>query len=223
MIAAEGLVAVGRMIVAHHRSDGAATNHEIARVTAALQHLTVRDDDLAHRSRAPIAVDPTVRRAAARARSDARVPAGLGELATWQPGHGSMHTRPTRDGKRQHGLRSVRGSAVPIAGTRTGRPDPRSPEYDPEFAAQVEWEEHSSDRDGPELEQGHESSARWMFSRLSAQLGCQIHCHSLTIAIPRLTIELEPSRVQVCPTCSPTCGAAASESWEPTSAAWYRD
>ena len=36
-----------------------------------------------------------------------------------------------------------------------------------------------------------------MFSRLSAQLGCQIHCHSLTIAIPRLTIELEPSRVQV--------------------------
>ena len=71
--------------MAHHRSDGAATNHEIARVTAALQHLTVRDDDLAHRSRAPIAVDPTVRRAAARARSDAR--ASLLALASWQPGN----------------------------------------------------------------------------------------------------------------------------------------
>ena len=44
MIAAEGLVAIGRMIVAYRRGDGAATNYEIAWVTVALQHLRVGDD-----------------------------------------------------------------------------------------------------------------------------------------------------------------------------------
>jgi hypothetical protein len=36
VIAAEGLVAIGRMIVAYRRGDGAATNYEIAWVTVAL-------------------------------------------------------------------------------------------------------------------------------------------------------------------------------------------
>jgi hypothetical protein len=44
VIAAEGLVAVGRMIVAYRRSDGAATDYEIAWVTAAPQYLRVGDD-----------------------------------------------------------------------------------------------------------------------------------------------------------------------------------
>ncbi len=43
MIAAEGLVAVGRMIVAYRRGDGAATNYEIAGGTVALQHLRAGD------------------------------------------------------------------------------------------------------------------------------------------------------------------------------------
>ncbi len=47
MIAAEGLVAVGRMIVAYRRCDGAATSYEIAWVTVALQHLRIRDDSWA--------------------------------------------------------------------------------------------------------------------------------------------------------------------------------
>ncbi len=43
MIAAEGLVAAGRMIVACRRGDDAATNYEIAWVTVALQHLRAGD------------------------------------------------------------------------------------------------------------------------------------------------------------------------------------
>jgi hypothetical protein len=37
-------VAVGRMIVAYSRSDGAATDYEIAWVTVALQYLRTGDD-----------------------------------------------------------------------------------------------------------------------------------------------------------------------------------
>jgi hypothetical protein len=44
MIAGEGLVAVGRMIVAYRRGDGAATNYEIAWAAVALQYLRVGDD-----------------------------------------------------------------------------------------------------------------------------------------------------------------------------------
>ncbi len=47
MIAAAGLVAVGRTIVAYRRGDGAATDYEIAWVTVALQHLRVGDDSWA--------------------------------------------------------------------------------------------------------------------------------------------------------------------------------
>ena len=43
MIAAERLIAVGRMIMAYRRGGGAAINYEIAWVTVALQHLRVRD------------------------------------------------------------------------------------------------------------------------------------------------------------------------------------
>ncbi len=44
MIATEGLmVAIGRMIVAYRRGDGAAASYEIAWVTVALQHLSVGD------------------------------------------------------------------------------------------------------------------------------------------------------------------------------------
>ena len=52
------------MIVAYSRSDGAATNYEIARVTVALQHLWVGDDSwVRDRSRAPMVADPMVWRA----------------------------------------------------------------------------------------------------------------------------------------------------------------
>lgn len=45
------------------------------------------------------------------------------------------------------------GSRVqPIEVYWSPRLDPRSPEYDPEFVAQVAWEEPGPDRDGPELE-----------------------------------------------------------------------
>jgi hypothetical protein len=44
MIAGEGLVAVGRMIVAYPRGDGAVTYYEIAWVAVALQYLRVGDD-----------------------------------------------------------------------------------------------------------------------------------------------------------------------------------
>ena len=39
MTAVEGLVAVGRVIMAYRRGDGAATDYEIAWVTVAPQHL----------------------------------------------------------------------------------------------------------------------------------------------------------------------------------------
>ena len=44
MIAAEGLAAVGCMIGAYRRSDGAATDYGIASVTVALRDLGVTDD-----------------------------------------------------------------------------------------------------------------------------------------------------------------------------------
>ena len=53
------------------------------------------------------------------------------------------------------GLTDDPGSWVqPIAVYWSPRLDPRNPEYDPEFAARVEWEEPGPDRDGPELEPG---------------------------------------------------------------------
>ena len=53
------------------------------------------------------------------------------------------------------GLTDDPGSWVqPIEVYWSPRLDPRSPEYDPEFVSQVEWEEPGPDQDGPELEPG---------------------------------------------------------------------
>ncbi len=93
------------MIVAYSRGDGAATNYEIAWVTMALQHLRVWDDSWAR-------MDPAHLDAHRRLWTDvtrraqpgyAGAPASLLALASWQPGHGSMHVWPPRDGKQQHG------------------------------------------------------------------------------------------------------------------------
>ncbi len=84
MIAAEGLVAAGRMIVAYRRGDGAATSYEIAWVTVALQHLRAGDGSRAGQIPCTDGCGPYGPAGAARARGGARVPAGLGEqsLAT---------------------------------------------------------------------------------------------------------------------------------------------
>jgi hypothetical protein len=68
------------MIVAYSRSDGAATNYEIAWVTVAPQHLRAGDDSRARdRSRAPVVADPMVRRAQP---GHVAAPASLPALAT---------------------------------------------------------------------------------------------------------------------------------------------
>jgi hypothetical protein len=55
-------IPVGRMIVAYRCGVGAATNHEIAWVTVALQHLRTRGRFLGpDRFRAPMVADPMVR------------------------------------------------------------------------------------------------------------------------------------------------------------------
>jgi hypothetical protein len=53
------------------------------------------------------------------------------------------------------GLTDDPGSWVqPVTVYWSPRLDPRSPEYDPEFAARVEWQDPSPDQDGPEWEPG---------------------------------------------------------------------
>jgi len=84
MIAAGELAAVGRMIAVYRRSDGAATDYEIARVTVELRDLRVKNEtwariDPAHQGCAPAAVDRRGSAGAARVRGGARVPARLGE------------------------------------------------------------------------------------------------------------------------------------------------
>jgi len=80
---------------------------------------------------------------------------------SWQPPPGAED--PDRgDGMSQlgayeAGLTDDPGCWVqPIEVYWSPRLDPRSPEYDPEFVVQVEWEEPGADRDGPELEPGGE-------------------------------------------------------------------
>ena len=94
MIAAEGLAAVGRMIAAYRRSDGAATYYKIAWVTGRCGILRVMDDvwvrmDSAHRR---LWTD-VVRRAQP---GYVAAPASLLALAVWQSGNGAMQARPTR-------------------------------------------------------------------------------------------------------------------------------
>jgi hypothetical protein len=98
VIAAEGLAAVGRMIAAYHRSDGAATDFKIAWVTVTLRdlegHQRCRCPD---GSRASAVVDRCGWQCgpagAARVSGGARVPA---RLAAWQSGNGAVQARPTR-------------------------------------------------------------------------------------------------------------------------------
>lgn len=74
MIAAEGLVAVGRMIAACRCGYGATTDYEIAWVTVALQDLRVRDDAWAR-------VDPAGLDAHRRLRADVVRRAQSGHVA----------------------------------------------------------------------------------------------------------------------------------------------
>ena len=85
MIAAEGLVAVGRMIAAYRRGHCVTTGYEIAWVTVALRDLRVRD----HEAR----MDPAYRDAHGRLWTDVvrrahpgyvAAPASLLALAAWQ-------------------------------------------------------------------------------------------------------------------------------------------
>jgi hypothetical protein len=79
MIAAEGLAAVGRMIAAYRRSDGAATEYKIAWVTVALRDLEGHGRCLGPDGfRASAVVDRCGPAGAAQVRG-ARIPARLGE------------------------------------------------------------------------------------------------------------------------------------------------
>jgi len=98
------------MIVACSRSDGAAANCEIARVTVALQHLWVGDDswarmDLAHLDAYRRLWIDVTRRAQT---GYVAAPACLLALAAWQSGHGAMQARPTAMGSNSTVLRSGR-------------------------------------------------------------------------------------------------------------------
>jgi hypothetical protein len=53
--------------------------------------------------RGPVVCDDPGGAHRALAGANGSLPAWALPLASWQPGHGSMHARPTRDGKRQHG------------------------------------------------------------------------------------------------------------------------
>jgi hypothetical protein len=82
MIAAEGLAAVGRMIAAYRRSEGALTDYEIVWVTVALWDLEGHGRCLGPgRSRASAVVDRCGPAGAAWVRGGARIPARFGGLA----------------------------------------------------------------------------------------------------------------------------------------------
>jgi len=82
MIAAEGLAAVGRMIAAYRRSDGAATDYEIAGVTMALRNLDGHGRCLnPDGSRASAVLDRCGPAGEAWVRGGACIPARFGGLA----------------------------------------------------------------------------------------------------------------------------------------------
>jgi len=74
-------VAADRMIVAYSRSDGAATNYEIAWVTVALRHLRAEDDSWIWIDRVHRWLQTYGLAGAARARGRPGVPARLSELS----------------------------------------------------------------------------------------------------------------------------------------------
>jgi hypothetical protein len=82
MIADEGLAAVGRMIAAYRRSDGAATCYKIAWVTVALRDRDGHGGCLGPDGfRASAVADRCGPAGAARVRGGARIPARFGGLA----------------------------------------------------------------------------------------------------------------------------------------------
>ena len=98
MIAAEGLAAVGAMIVRYRGGGRFTSDYEIARITVALRDLRVRDDAWAR-------MDPAHADAHLRLWTDVvrhaqpgyvAAPAALLALAAWQSGNGAMQARPTR-------------------------------------------------------------------------------------------------------------------------------
>jgi len=94
MIAAEGLAAVGCMIAAYRRSDGAATYYKIAWVTVALRDLEGHGRCLGPDGfRASAVVDRCGPAGAARVRGGARIPARFGEVLLGT-GHGAMRYLP---------------------------------------------------------------------------------------------------------------------------------
>jgi hypothetical protein len=101
VIAAEGLAAVGRMIAACHRSDGAAPDFKIAWVTVTLRDLEGHQRCLyPHGSRASADCGPmwlamwSGRRSPGKWRRPR--PCSPGSLAAWQSGNGAVQARPTR-------------------------------------------------------------------------------------------------------------------------------
>jgi len=95
MIAAEGLAAVGRMIAAYRRSDGAATYCKIAWVTVALRDLKGHGRCLGTDGfRASAVVDRYGPAGAARVRGGARIPARFGEQSS-ASGHGATRNLPS--------------------------------------------------------------------------------------------------------------------------------
>src|SRR5271165_5886778 len=104
MIAAEGLATVGQMIVRYRGGGRFTSADEIARITVALRDLRVRDDawarmDPAHADAHLRLWTDVVRRAQP---GHVAAPAALLALAAWQPGHGTMQARPTRNGERRY-------------------------------------------------------------------------------------------------------------------------
>ena len=98
MIAAEQLAAAGAMIARYRDGGRSTSDYEIARLTAALRDLRVRDDawarmDPAHTDAHLRLWIDVVRRAQP---GHVAAPAALLALAAWQSGNGAMQARPTR-------------------------------------------------------------------------------------------------------------------------------
>jgi Domain of unknown function (DUF4192) len=104
MIAADGVNAVSSMIATYRAGGRYATDYQLAWITVALRDLRVRDDAWARMDPAHLDAHRRLWIDVTRRAQPGYVaaPASLLALASWRPGHGSMHARPTRDGKRHH-------------------------------------------------------------------------------------------------------------------------
>jgi hypothetical protein len=130
----------------------AITDQERQDMLALARHMKM-DDDLVPRAltRCPVPHGPSG--------------PGKGEHLSWPEIGSSWQPPPGADSPDRGGMTQLRAYDAGL----TGDPgcwvqpikvywspllDPGSPEYDPEFVAQVEWEEPGPDKDGPELEPG---------------------------------------------------------------------